>query len=36
MAVKLLFPMILFIFPTILIVTAGPAGITLAKFFGNG
>jgi len=31
MAVKLLVPMILFIFPTILIVVVGPAGMTLAK-----
>ena len=34
MAVKLLFPMILFIFPTIMLVTAGPAAITVADLFG--
>lgn len=31
MAVKLLVPMILFIFPTILVVVVGPAGMTLAR-----
>ena len=31
MAVRLIFPMVLFIFPAVLIVLAGPAGITLAK-----
>lgn len=33
MAVKLLFPLVLFIFPTVLIVTVGPAGVILAKYF---
>lgn len=33
MAVKLLFPLVLFIFPTVLIVTVGPAGIVLMKYF---
>ena len=31
MSVKLLFPMVLFIFPAILIVMAGPAGIRLLE-----
>ena len=36
MAVKLLFPMILFIFPVVLIVVAGPAGIQIADvMFGK-
>ncbi len=35
MAIKLLFPMILFIFPVVLIVIAGPAGITLARVMGG-
>ena len=36
MAVKLLFPMILFIFPVVLIVVAGPAGIQIARvMFGK-
>ena len=35
MAVKLLIPMILFIFPTILIVTAGPAAIRLVDLLGR-
>lgn len=36
MAVKMLFPLVLFIFPCILIVTAGPAGIKIASIFGGG
>jgi len=36
MAVKLLVPMILFIFPTILIVVVGPAGMRLAKMLLGG
>ena len=35
MAVKLLLPMIVFIFPTILVVTAGPAIIKLVELFGG-
>jgi tight adherence protein C len=35
MAVKLLFPMILFIFPAILIVTVGPAAVTIIELFGT-
>jgi len=35
-AVKLLIPLILFIFPTIFIVLAGPAAIQLMKTFGGG
>ena len=35
MAVKLLFPMIVFIFPAILIVTVGPAGLKLTEIFGG-
>ncbi|MHC4131241.1 MAG: type II secretion system F family protein [Planctomycetota bacterium] len=35
MAVKLLIPMILFIFPAILIVTAGPAVLSLSKALSN-
>ena len=35
MAVKLLLPMIFFIFPTVLIVAAGPAVIKLIDLFGN-
>jgi tight adherence protein C len=34
MAVKLLFPMILFIFPAILVVTVGPAAVTIIELFG--
>ncbi|MGB6970393.1 MAG: type II secretion system F family protein [Methyloceanibacter sp.] len=34
-AVKLLFPMVLFIFPAVLIVLAGPAGIRLAEMLGG-
>ncbi len=34
MAVKLLFPLVLFIFPVMLIVMAGPAGITLVRVLG--
>ena len=33
MAVKLLFPMILFIFPSVILVMIGPAGMTLYKVF---
>lgn len=36
MAVKMLFPLVIFIFPCILIVTAGPAGIKIASIFGGG
>jgi tight adherence protein C len=36
MAVKLLFPMILFIFPTILVVTVGPAAVTIVELFAAG
>ncbi len=36
MAVKLLLPMILFIFPAILIVLIGPAGMRIAATFGGG
>lgn len=36
MAVKLLFPMIVFIFPTILIVTMGPAGLKLTELLALG
>jgi tight adherence protein C len=35
MAVRLLFPMILFIFPAVLIVLVGPAGIKLAKIISG-
>jgi len=35
MAVKLLFPMVLFIFPVVLIVVAGPAGIVLVDIMGG-
>jgi tight adherence protein C len=34
--VKLLFPMLLFIFPAIMVVILGPAIITLTEFFGKG
>ena len=36
MAVKLLFPMIVFIFPVVIIVAAGPAGIILVRTLGGG
>ena len=35
MAVRILFPLVLFIFPTILIVCAGPAGLKMAAVFGG-
>jgi len=35
MAVKMIFPLVLFIFPPVLIVMAGPAVITLAKALGD-
>ena len=35
MSVKMLFPMIVFIFPVVLIVAVGPAGITLTEVLGN-
>lgn len=35
MAVKMIFPMVTLIFPVILIIAVGPAGITLAEMFGN-
>ena len=35
MAVRLLFPMVLFIFPSVLVVAAGPAMITLARIFSE-
>lgn len=35
MAVKMLFPMVVFIFPVVLIVAVGPAGITLTQLLGN-
>jgi tight adherence protein C len=34
-ALKLLFPLIFFIFPTLLIVLVGPAGITIARTMGR-
>jgi tight adherence protein C len=36
MAVKLLFPLVLFIFPTVLIIGVGPVGIKLVEFFRGG
>lgn len=35
MAVKMLFPMVVLIFPVVMIVAVGPAGITIAQVFGN-
>lgn len=35
MAVKLVLPMVLFIFPAVMIVLVGPAGLTLSKIFGG-
>ncbi len=35
MAVKMIFPMVALIFPVILIIAVGPAGITLAEIFGS-
>ena len=35
MAVKLIVPMVAFIFPAVMIVLVGPAGITLSKIFGS-
>jgi tight adherence protein C len=35
MAVKMLFPMVLFIFPVVLIVAAGPAVLTLVELFSK-
>jgi tight adherence protein C len=35
MAVKMIFPMVTLIFPVILIIAVGPAGITLAEIFGG-
>jgi tight adherence protein C len=35
MAVKLLFPMVFFIFPAVLVVVAGPAGIKLIEIMGS-
>lgn len=35
MAVKMLFPMILFIFPSVILVMIGPAGMTLFKVFSS-
>lgn len=36
MAIKLLFPLIMFIFPVILIIAVGPAAITLSIVLGSG
>lgn len=35
MAVKMLFPMVILIFPVVLIVVVGPAGIALVRIFSN-
>lgn len=35
MAVKMIFPMVILIFPVILIIAVGPAGITLAELLGG-
>ena len=35
MAVKLLFPLVLFLFPTVLVVGIGPAAIKLVEFFSG-
>lgn len=35
MAVKLVIPMVVFIFPTVMVVAAGPAGIKLHQLFGG-
>lgn len=35
LAIKLIFPLVVFIFPAILIVAAGPAGIKIAQLFGG-
>lgn len=35
MAVKMLFPMVTLIFPVVLIIAVGPAGITLTQILGN-
>jgi len=35
MAVKLLFPMIMFIFPSVILVMIGPAGMTLFQVFAS-
>ena len=35
MAVKMLFPMVCFIFPVVLIVAVGPAAITMVEIFSN-
>lgn len=35
MAVKMLFPMVTMIFPVVLIIAVGPAGITLTQILGN-
>jgi hypothetical protein len=35
MAVRLLLPMIFFIFPAVIVVVAGPAAITLARLIGS-
>ena len=35
MAVKMLFPMVTFIFPVVLIIAVGPAGITMTQILGN-
>ena len=35
MAVKLIFPMIIFLFPAVVLITAGPAGLSLIKAIAN-